>query len=550
VANSIPPSAQAAWLRALAYLADKLYNNQITMIATRTLHQLLDCSASRFPDRVAVEESGAGSIRYNELAHLSDRLRDRLREMGVEPGDRVGICMRKSADAVASIFGIMKTGAAYVPADRAAPASRNAFIFHNCGVKVLIVEARLAGAIRLEFGQLGFTPEMIVLEGTGAGIPLTQALDRLDAANRAACAPDVVPDPSQLAYILYTSGSTGRPKGVMLSHGNAACFIDWCSEVFRPNEHDRFSSHAPFHFDLSILDIYVSLKHGATLVLVEEQLGKEPARLAPWIAEKSLTVWYSAPSILSLLAQFGKLEQHDYSSLRLVLFAGEVFPLKYLKLLKSLWLHPRYFNLYGPTETNVCTFYEVPHLISESQTEPVPIGKACPYCDALVVSEAGIKVARGAEGELCIAGASVMKAYWNLPENTAKAFLPGRDTCWYRTGDIVVELPDGNYKFLGRRDRMIKKRGYRIELGEIEVALYRHPGIKEAAVLAFPDIDGVPVKAFTSTRDGSKLSIIELKKFCSENLPLYMVPDVFCSLESLPKTSTDKIDYQKLKTMT
>ena len=104
---------------------------------------------------------------------------------------------------------------------------------------------------------------------------------------------------------------------------------------------------------------------------------------------------------------------------------------------------------------------------------------------------------------------------------------------WYRTGDIVVELPDGNYKFLGRRDRMIKKRGYRIELGEIEVALYRHPAIKEAAVLAFPDDDGVPIKAFTSTRDGSKLSIIELKKFCSENLPLYMVPDSFCCLDSL-----------------
>ena len=106
---------------------------------------------------------------------------------------------------------------------------------------------------------------------------------------------------------------------------------------------------------------------------------------------------------------------------------------------------------------------------------------------------------RGAEGELCIAGPSVLQGYWNLPENTAKAFLPGRDIRWYRTGDIVVELPDGNYKFLGRRDRMIKKRGYRIELGEIEVALYRHPAIKEAAVLAFPDDDGVPIKAFASS---------------------------------------------------
>jgi amino acid adenylation domain-containing protein len=519
------------------------------MMATTGLHQLLDVSASRFPENIAIEEAGIGSIRYGELAHLSDRVRDRLVQLRVEPGDRVGICMRKSADAVASIFGIMKAGAAYVPADPTAPALRNAFIFQNCAVKVVIVEERLAEALRLEFIQVGFAPEMVVLDGTGAGVPLSEALDQLDVDNPAASMPSAAPNPDRLAYILYTSGSTGRPKGVMLSHGNAACFIDWCSGVFQPNENDRFSSHAPFHFDLSILDIYVSLKHGATLVLVKEQLGKEPARLAPWIAEKKITVWYSAPSILSLLAQFGKLEQHDFSSLRLVLFAGEVFPIKYLKLLRSLWLHPRYFNLYGPTETNVCTFYEVPHVIPESQTAPVPIGKACPYCEPLVINEDGIEVARGTEGELCIAGPSVLQGYWNIPENTAKAFLRGHDTRWYRTGDIVVELPDGNYKFLGRRDRMIKKRGYRIELGEIEVALYRHPAIKEAAVLAFPDFDGVPVKAFTSTRDGSKLSVIELKKFCSENLPLYMVPDLFCSLESLPKTSTDKIDYQKLKSM-
>ncbi len=518
-------------------------------MTTRALHELLDLSAGRFPDKIAVEETENGSIRYAELAQLSDRVRDRLREMDVGVGDRVGICARKSGDVVASIFGIMKAGAAYIPTDSTAPAQRNAFIFHNCSVKVVIVESRLVDRLGEEFKQLAFAPAIIVIDGIGAGIPLRNALSRLDSVSPAASHPSAAADPSRLAYILYTSGSTGRPKGVMLSHANAGCFIDWCSDVFKPDERDRFSSHAPFHFDLSVLDIYVSLKHGATLVIVEEQLGKEPARLASWIADKKLTVWYSAPSILSLMAQFGKLEQQDYSSLRLVLFAGEVFPIKYLKLLKSLWVHPRYFNLYGPTETNVCTFYEVPSLVPESQSEPVPIGKACPYCEPLAVDEKGNEVAGGDEGELCIAGPSVLQGYWDLPENTAKAFLPGRDTRWYRTGDIVVELPDGNYKFLGRRDRMIKKRGYRIELGEIEVALYRHPAIKEAAVLAFPNDDGVPVKAFTSTRDGSRLSTIELKKFCSENLPLYMVPDFFCSLESLPKTSTDKIDYQKLKSM-
>src|SRR5436190_9358334 len=152
----------------------------MTMTNTRALHHLLDVSASRFPDNVAVEESESGSIRYTELAHLSDRLRDRLRVMGVGPGDRVGVCMRKSADAIASMFGIMKAGAANVPADPTAPASRNAFIFHNCAVKVVIVEARLENGLREQFRQLAYIPRLIVIDGVGGGLPLTRALEQLD----------------------------------------------------------------------------------------------------------------------------------------------------------------------------------------------------------------------------------------------------------------------------------------------------------------------------------------------------------------------------------
>jgi amino acid adenylation domain-containing protein len=515
---------------------------------TTALHLLLDVSASQFPDNAAVEESRGGSISYKELAQLSNRVRDRLRRMGVQAGDRVGVCLSKSVDAVASLFGIMKAGAAYVPADLAGPASRSASIFSNCAVKAVVTEQQLVSALCREFSHVGFAPELLVLSGVGRGVPLTHALNQLDLIASAPSVPSALPNSSHLAYILYTSGSTGQPKGVMLSHGNAASFIDWCSDVFEPKNSDRFSSHAPFHFDLSILDIYVSLKHGATLVILEEQLAKEPVRLAQWISEKKLTVWYSAPSILSLLAQLGKLEQHDYSALRLVLFAGEVFPIRYLKLLRSIWRHPRCFNLYGPTETNVCTFYEVPQAIPECQTEAVPIGKACAHCEALVVDEAVMQVPHGSEGELCIAGPSVLQGYWDLPEHTAKAFLSGRRTRWYRTGDIVREHPDGNYSFVGRRDRMVKKRGYRIELGEIEAALYQHPAIKEAAVVALAENDSLCIKAFASTRDGSKLSTIELKAFCAENLPLYMVPDLFCCSSFLPKTSTGKIDYEKLRT--
>jgi acyl-coenzyme A synthetase/AMP-(fatty) acid ligase len=133
----------------------------------------------------------------------------------------------------------------------------------------------------------------------------------------------------------------------MLSHENAVSFVDWCSEVFEPQSTDRFSSHAPFHFDLSILDIHVSLKHGATLIIVGEDIGKDPVRLAPLIAEQKISIWYSAPSILAMLAQFGNLEQHDYSAIRLMLFAGEVFPVKHLRSLYKLIPKPRYFNLSG-----------------------------------------------------------------------------------------------------------------------------------------------------------------------------------------------------------
>src|SRR5438477_9568443 len=165
-------------------------------MATRALHQLLDQSASRFPEKVAVEESVTGNIRYDELAHLSDRVRDRLREMGVEVGDRVGICARKSGDVVAAIFGIMKAGAAYIPTDPTAPAQRNAFIFQNCAVKVVIIESRLVDRLDEEFKQVGFAPAMLVIDGVGGGVPLRHALDRLDSISPAASLPSAVPDPS------------------------------------------------------------------------------------------------------------------------------------------------------------------------------------------------------------------------------------------------------------------------------------------------------------------------------------------------------------------
>lgn len=515
------------------------------------LHKYLEQGSQGRLDHSAVEEPGGAKINYRELVELSDRLRDRLVALGVKKGDRVGLFMKKSIDAVATMFGILKTGAAHVPVDPTAPASRNAYIHNNCAVKAVIVEKRLEANYREELAKLGEVPPMLVIDGTGGGAALKARLDEEDAKSKAPAAQNAEMSPDDLAYILYTSGSTGKPKGVILTHGSAMAFVDWCTEAFQPRPEDRFSNHAPFHFDISVLDLYTSLKHGATLVLVGEEIGKEPVGLAKLIADHKISIWYSAPSILGLMAQYGNLPSHDYSNLRMVLFAGEVFPVVHLRSLWKQIPHPQYFNLYGPTETNVCTYYEVPRPIPEERNEPYPIGPACSHYLGKVVDPEGQEVAFGAEGELVMAGPGVMAGYWHLPEMTAKCFLIGADgTKWYKTGDIVTEDKETGYKYVGRRDRMVKKRGYRVELGEIEAALYKHPNVREAAVISIHDeVDGVKVKAHLSTRDEKKISIIELKKFCGENLPMYMIPDAFAFHPSLPKTSTDKTDYQKLKSI-
>lgn len=521
---------------------------------TRRLTDLLAASAARVPDAIAVNVPGGRSLTYAELARLSDRLRDHFVRLGVVRGDRVGLRLHKSLDAVVTLFAAMKAGAAYVPVDAQSPAARAAYILNDCQVKVVVTEIGLANGLDEELRKVGAAPHILAIDSSSTGLPIRELLDVLDARTAAAAAttPDIGPD--DLAYILYTSGSTGNPKGVTLTHGNAASFIDWVSDTFAPTQDDVFSSHAPFHFDLSILDIYVPLKHGARLVLIGESLGKDPLALAPAIASERITVWYSTPSILSLLADYGKLGRQDCSSLRIVFFAGEVFPIPRFRTLREFWPHPRYVNLYGPTETNVCTFYEVPADGSWEAMATFPIGAMCVPNLGRVVNEDGVDVPFGESGELVVHGPNVMKGYWNLPEQNRNAFLVTHDVgdqqrAWYRTGDIVTELAGGQYRYQSRRDRMVKRRGYRVELGEIEVGLLRHPDVRECAVVAVPDAAaGVRVIAFVSCPADRRLSIIALKTFSAQQLPPYMIPDAFTVLEALPRTSTDKVDLQALKT--
>jgi len=506
------------------------------------LHELFSASAARHSGAVAVRDPGRGTeVSYQELDRLSERVRQTLERAGVRPGDRVGLCLPKSIASVAGILGTLKAGATYVPVDPDGPAARAAYVFRDCAVTALLADASRIGALAAQLEAGGPSPALLPLTVDDA----EHGLGGLDGGgDERPGAVGVELDAT--AYILYTSGSTGRPKGVVLSHRNALSFLAWCSAAFEPRSGDVFSSHAPFHFDLSILDLFLSLKHGAAVVLVGEEVAKNPKGMVELALAERVSIWYSTPSVLTLMVLHGAPEAWRELSLRLVLFAGEVFPVKHLRRLRALTPRARLFNLYGPTETNVCTFHEIPEEVPAERVEPYPIGAVCAHLEGLVVDEAGRGVATGEEGELVIRGPGVMKGYWNLPERSAQAFLGSGSDRWYRTGDVVRADADGILTYVGRRDRMVKRRGYRIELGEIEATLYNHPEITEVAVVAVSDEDGVTIRAHYCTPDGERLSLIALRTFCARHLPVYMVPDEFQLETDLPRTSTDKLDHRAL----
>lgn len=518
------------------------------------LHHLLEASAKAQPDRPAVVD-GERSLTYSELDRASNRVANLLQDVGVQRGDRVGLYLNKSIEAVIALYGVMKAGAVYVPLDPDAPVARLGYICANCGIRCLITgeEKSAMWAGLLDSGAE--LDALVVLNSSHAsGITSPGGNVKILAEDDLESQPDSPPQiPTidlELAYILYTSGSTGSPKGVMLTHLNALTFVNWAVDELEVKPDDRLSSHAPFHFDLSVFDLFAAASAGACLVLVPPETSYFPIEVGRFIDRYGITIWYSVPSILTMLTLRGHLETGSLPSLRTILFAGEVFPIKYLRQLTDLLPHVHFYNLYGPTETNVCTYYKVPALPPE-RAKPIPIGKAIANVEVFAVTDRGRLAKSGDVGELWARGTTVMQGYWGDPERTAKGLVPNpfsgpvHDPC-YRTGDLVRQNPDGDYELLGRRDHQIKSRGYRIELGEIESVLYSHPDVVECAVIAVPDeLITNKIRAYVVLRAG--VSETDFAGHCSRHLPHYMIPMSFDLEQALPKTSTGKIDRKALE---
>lgn len=513
----------------------------------------VETHAARTPDREAVR-GDAHSLSYGQLWALSGRLAAHLHAAGIGRGARVGMLLPKSPECVVAMLGVLRAGATYVPVDPRAPSARQAYVLGNAAVRAVIGAPQLLEPLGALRGA--WTPERVVLHGAGDAptwMPAASVarLEELPAGHAPAGAAGAHEgDP---AYILYTSGSTGNPKGVVISHRNAITFVDWGMETFSVGPQDVLSNHAPHHFDLSVFDIYCALHCGACVAIVPDRLAAFPTRLAEWIEQQRISVWYSVPSALVRLLQQGKLERFGFAKLRTMLFAGEPFPVKYLREVMERFPHAGFHNLFGPTETNVCTWYPVPRPLP-ADVHDLSIGSVCANMSGVVLKDDGSAGrAVGDEGELLIGGPGVMLGYWGLPERTAAVRIqnPLHDDYadpMHRTGDRVRIRADGYFDFLGRRDHMVKTRGYRVELGEVENGLLAHVAVRMAGVVALPDDDvGNKLYAAVAPESGASVSHDLLVPFLLERLARYAVPERIFVFDELPVTSTGKLDRTGLR---
>jgi amino acid adenylation domain-containing protein len=490
------------------------------------------------------------SLSWGEYAGRVERTAGSLVALGVQPGDRVGIHLAKSVHSFVAVHAVLRAGAVVVPVDPLAPAEIAGSVLVDAGVDVVITDARPA-VLDLIVERVGLRSVVMPCTAApvGAAVPsiggptVVTAAD-IDAAP--AAAPAAV-DPADPAYIIYTSGSTGRPKGIVHTHRSALAYAVAAAAGYELSSDDRMVNIAPLHFDQSTFELYASAIVGAAVIVVPDPVMRFPASVATLVETERATVWYSVPHLLMQMVARGALAVRDLSSLRWILFGGEVFPPGQLAELMALIPSARVSNVYGPAEVNQCTRHDLD--APPTGDDPVPIGRAWDAARVRVValdgpSSTARPVSPGEPGVLLVATDTMMAGYWGRDDLTAASTVVDDGVRWYVTGDLVVENPSGDLVFLGRVDNQVKIRGHRIELEAIDAVLADVEGVTAATVVVDRSTDDARLVALLVVDPGQEYDSVSDRALAATRrlLPRYAVPAAFRQVGALPRTSTGKID--------
>ena len=532
------------------------------MTAVFLAHHPLQEAAQRYPDNEAVV-FGEERITYRTLDQLSNGLANTLLDQGLQKGDRVVLCLRKSIASFIGMYGALKSGGCYVPVDPRAPPARCGQIVCDSRAAFLLTTSGLLENVRAELRESDLRSVVLFDDAATTAQPLKNGaepiLGDLSIVSFKGTPQDLRSLPNNLqaiendtACIYYTSGSTGTPKGVMRSHrsmrASAESIVDFEGFVHS----DRVACQFPLHFAASSPSIFGSCIAGSTLVFAPESNALFPGHLAKLVESERASVLNSVPSALILMILYGNPEAHDLSHLRVIAFGGEAFPPKHLSRLMALIPDARFINVLGSTEMPLTSIYEVKS-IDSGQVSPMPIGKAPKNVEIFAIDGDGRMIEKpGEKGELYVRGPMIMQGYWGDPERTARSLVknplrPDLEEKVVKTGDMVTLDRGGNYILLGREDQMVKSRGNRVDLGEVEATMYAHPAVKEVAVVPIPDdLIGNRIVAFVSLQDGSSAKREDLLAHCAQRLPRYMVPTSIELRDSLPRNPNGKVDKVSL----
>jgi amino acid adenylation domain-containing protein len=493
-------------------------DTDVTMGGEGCLHELFAEQVRRTPAAPALVFGGE-EWTYRDLDRRAARLARRLRALGVGPEIPVGVCARRSPDLVASLLGVLKAGGAYVPLDPNYPPDRLALMLDDSRAPVLVTQRELLGLLPPHDTEVVLLDDLADDEEEGVVAPSGAGL-------------------GNLAYFIYTSGSTGRPKGVAIEHRSASVMVRWARTAFSDAECAGVLASTSVCFDLSVFELFVPLTRGGCVILAENALALP--RLA---AAGRVTLINTVPSAMTELAHLGGVPP----SVRTVNLAGEPLPGRLVADLYALGTVEAVWNLYGPSEdTTYSTFIRV----ERGDSLPPAIGRPLDRTRVRLLDVSQRPVPLGVHGEVCLGGSGLARGYFGRPELTAERFIPDPFAATpgerlYRTGDLARFLPDGRLDYLGRTDHQVKVRGFRIELGEVESVLGRHPGVREAAVVADAQGGGRLV-AFFVPADGHEAGDQALRKFLGASLPAYMIPAAFVKLDRLPLTPNGKVDRRSL----